>query len=718
MKVKFQHFFYLSFLFLYACQTNQSHDKQFRTWQVYGGDATSSRYSSLSQINKENVKNLKLAWTFSAEEPDSNNRSQIQCNPIIAGNLLYGATPQKNIFAVEASTGKPVWFFYPKDFITDKTPWWGGTVRGLTYWEENNEKRIFATAGPFLFCLDALTGKPVSSFGNDGKIDLHNDLDRDSLENAFLSANTPGIIYKNLIIIGMRVSENTDAAPGHIRAFDVKTGKRVWIFHTIPQPGEDGYETWEDKNAWKTAGGANCWAGMALDEKRGIVYVPTGSAAYDFYGGNRKGNNLFANCILALDAATGKRIWHYQTVHHDIWDKDLSANPNLITITKEGKKIDCVAQITKTGMVFLLNRETGQPVFPIQEVAVPQSDLIGEQSSPTQPIPTFPKPFARQVFKENDINPHSTQKDSLLKVLRNVKNGNMFMPPSKKGTIVFPGFDGGGEWGGAAFDPQSEMLYVNANEMPWILKIIDVDNKMSQQETMFAAGKRLYGSTCASCHGVNREGGSQGVFPALINIKTKYSKPQVTEIINQGRRMMPSFKQIPQQDKEAILAFLMDSDEKLKQKEYTPPVENRIVLPYTTTGYNRFVDKDGYPAIAPPWGTLNAIDMKTGEIAWKVPLGEFEALSKKRIPITGTENYGGMAVTAGGLVFIAATRDEKFRAFDKDTGKLLWETKLPAGGYATPAVYEVNGKQYVVIACGGGKMGTKSGDKYLAFALP
>ncbi|MBC8111002.1 MAG: PQQ-binding-like beta-propeller repeat protein [Verrucomicrobia bacterium] len=707
-------FIFLGIVFI-TCQ--QKRDADYTTWQVYGGNAASMRYSSLSQINKTNVKNLQVAWQYSAQEPDTSNRSQIQCNPIIVDGILYGSTPQKKIFALDAATGKEIWKFDPKNYITDDTPWWGGTTRGITYWQEGEDKRLLVTAGPFLFSLDIKTGKPIENFGEKGKIDLHNDLDRQGVEMAFVAANTPGIIYKNLIIIGMRVSENADAAPGHIRAYDVKTGKRAWIFHTIPQPGEFGYDGWEDKEAYQKIGGANCWAGMALDEKRGIVYVPTGSAAYDFYGAFRKGDNLFANCLLALDANTGKRIWHYQTVHHDLWDKDLPAPPTLVSITKEGRKVDAIAQITKTGLVFLLDRQTGVPIFPIEEKPVPQSDMPDEKPSRTQPIPDLPEPFTRQFFAEKDLNTFSEDKDSLLKIFRKVKTGGPFIPPSLQGSVFFPGFDGGGEWGGSAFDPTTEMLYVNANEMPWLLQMVAVDNQMQKNENMFVAGKRLYESTCASCHGKNREGGSQGIFPTLINLKAKYSQAQVANILNKGKRMMPSFKHLSEQNRTAILTYVLELDTKMKGKEYTSEAENKPVMPYTTTGYNRFVDGKGYPAIAPPWGTLNAINLQTGKLAWQAPLGAFEELTKKGIPVTGTENYGGMAVTAGGLVFIGASKDEKFRVFDKDSGKLLYETKLPAGGYATPAVYEVNGKQFVVIACGGGKMGTKSGDSYVAFSL-
>jgi len=691
-------------------------------WQVYGGDNESTRYSSLSQINKNNVQNLKIAWKFSAGEIDTSNRTQIQCNPLIIDGILFGATPEKKIFALNAETGKRIWIFNPFDQITsqNRSESWGGIIRGLSYWKDKDDERILVSTGSYFFALNAKDGKPIKTFGDNGKIDLHDDLDK-NVEGAFIVCNTPGVVYKNLIIIGTRVSEEADAAPGHIRAYNILTGKREWIFHTIPHPGEAGFNTWEDSLSYQKIGGANSWAGMSLDEKRGIVYVPTGSASFDFYGGNRKGSNLFSNCIIALNAATGKRIWHYQTIHHDIWDKDLPANPNLVTITKDGKKIDCVAQITKTGFVFLLNRDNGEPIYPINEVPVPSSDIIGESTWKTQPIPTFPKPFTRQTFNEEDLNDliSPEEKNILKQRLKSYKTGNMFNPPSKQGTVIFPGYDGGAEWGGAAFDPTTELLYVNSNEMPWVLTLVDVDSKKTEHENMFTAGKRLYNNTCATCHGMDRKGDAQHIFPSLVNLKSKYKKEQVSEIIRKGRRMMPSFNQVSEVDRNAILTYIMELDDKMKGKEYSPSsVINAPILPYNSTGYHRFITKDGYPAIKPPWGTLNAINLKTGEIEWKIPFGEIEKLKNKGIPTTGTENYGGPVVTAGGLLFIAATKDEKFRVFDKDNGKILFEIKLPAAGFATPSVYSVKGKQYVVIACGGGKIGTKSGDSYVAFSLP
>jgi quinoprotein glucose dehydrogenase len=706
-------------LFLLACSP-QDQQVTSTDWSIYGGDKEASRYSSLTQIHKENVKNLKIAWVYRTGDADTvNNRSQIQCQPIVVNGVLYASSPQKKFFALDGATGKSLWIFDPLKEISEGEYAWAGTNRGVTYWESGEDKRVLVTAGAYLFALNALTGEIIRSFGNQGKIDLHEGLDYHK-KDFFIVSNTPGIVYKDLIIIGMRLSEGADAAPGHIRAYHVKTGKREWIFHTIPHPKEFGYETWEDSTSWKKIGGANNWSGMSLDEKRGIVFVPTGSAAFDFYGGNRKGTNLFANCLIALKAETGERLWHFQTTHHDIWDRDLPANPNLVTITQEGKKIDAVAQITKQGRIFVFERETGKPVFPIEEVPVPPSDLAGEQAHATQPVPTLPEPFSRQVFTEEEITNISTESHDYIKnIWKTAKSGNQFIPPSKQGTIIFPGFDGGGEWGGASFDKETGFLYVNANEMAWILKIIDIEQADKLDFTNL--GKSVYAKNCTACHGENREGNTGGNYPSLLNLKKKYKQEEVFNIINNGKGMMPAFKHISDGEKEALIAFLLEIEGKKEviMKEIAEKKKDKrsAEIPYTITGYNRFLDQNGYPAVRPPWGTLNAINLSTGKLAWKVPLGEIAELTQKGIPPTGTENYGGPIVTKGGLVFIGASKDEKFRAFDKDNGKILWETQLPAGGYATPCTYQINGKQYVVIAAGGGKMGTKSGDSYIAFAL-
>ena len=575
------------------------------------------------------------------------------------------------------------------------------------------------TAGSALYSVNALDGKLVKDFGAGGRVDLHEGLDRD-VKDLFITATSPGIIYKDIIIMGSRVDEGAAAAPGHIRAYNVKTGKRQWIFHTIPQPGEDGYETWDDTTAYKFIGGANAWSGFSLDKDRGIVYTCTGSASYDWYGGRRAGNDLYGNCVLALDAATGKHIWHFQTVHHDVWDRDLSSPPALVTITREGKKVDALAVTTKSGFIFLFDRTTGKPLNEIVEKAVPQqSDLAGEKLAATQPFPTVPAPFMRQLFTEKDINPllPDSSYAAIKKRLASYKNDNMFNPPSLQGTVVFPGLDGGAEWGGPTFDPSSGLLYINANEMAWVIQAVDVKSIPVKPENNLEAGARLYQSTCMSCHGPERKGA--GNFPSLINVEKKYTAASFDTLLQSGRRMMPAFKQLNVAERNAIASFILDiSTQKNKRFIDTANKKNDpFKLPYTISGYNKFLSKEGYPAIAPPWGTLNAIDLNTGKYLWKKTLGNDADFTNAKEP-TGVENYGASVVTAGGLLFIAATKDGKLRAFNKRDGSLLWEVSLPVPGYATPSVYELNGKQYIVIACGGGKMNTKSGDSYMAFALP
>jgi quinoprotein glucose dehydrogenase len=677
-------------------------------WRTHGGDPGHRQHSVLDQINRDNVKKLAVAWTYRTGDAAWDNRSQIQCHPIIVGSVLYATSAQLKVFALDAATGRELWVFDP--FGAGATRSSLGVNRGVTYWEDGEDKRILVTAGQRLFALDAKTGKPIPSFGAGGSVSLLDGLDRD-VTGLYVLSNTPGAIYQDLLILGSRVSEGPGvAAPGHIRAYDVRTGKIRWIFHTIPKPGEFGYDTWP-KDAWTRIGGANAWSGISVDEKRGLVFLPTGSAAFDFWGGNREGENLFANCVLVLEAATGKRVWHYQLVRHDIWDRDLPAAPVLVTVKRDGKDVDAVAQITKSGHVFLFDREKGAPLFPIEEVAVPPSDLTGEVAWPTQPVPVRPEPFARQTLTEADVTDRTpAARAAVLERLRQVRKGRPFIPPSTQGTVIFPGFDGGGEWGGAAFDPESRLQNVNGNEMPWILTKLAI--RRATESTDAAHGRVVYQQNCVACHGLEGQGDSEGQHPPVKGIEKKMTREAVDQLIVSGKGVMPSFGMLTERQRAQLVAYLFGD----KPAGGGDPPD--LSVPYTHTGYNKFLDPDGYPAVKPPWGTLNAIDLDKGEIAWKKVLGELPELTKLGIPPTGAENYGGPIVTAGGLVFIGATKDEKFRAFDKRTGEMLWETALPAGGYATPSTYSIGGKQYVVIAAGGGKMGTKSGDAYVAFALP
>ena len=680
-------------------------------WREYLGRG-SSQYSALDQINRKNVHKLEVAWVYRTGDADLENRSQIQANPIVVDGVLYATSAQLKVFALNAGTGEPQWTFDPFEGSYDLFGL--GVNRGVTYWEHNGDRRILFAAASRLYAIDAGTGTPIESFGDNGSIDLREGLDRDIGE-LFISSNTPGVIYDNLLIVPTRVSEGSNSAPGHIRAYDVITGERAWIFHTIPYPGEFGYDTWPD-GAWQRVGGANNWAGMTVDHGRGIVYVPTGSATPDFYGGARVGQNLFANTLLALDARTGERIWHYQVIHHDLWDRDLPAPPNLVTVTHNGTPRQAVAQITKSAHVFLFDRDTGEPLFPVEELEVTASDLPGEVAWPTQPVPTLPPPFSRQEFTENDLTDVSPEaRASAFARLTRVRSGGQFVPPSREGTIVLPGYDGGGEWGGAAVDPQG-ILYVNASEMPWILRMVGL-----RTDGGVSLGATVYANECLYCHGTDLQGDPLGVYPSLVAVSSRMSRQAIEAAVTNGVGSMPAHGYLSSDELEAVVAYISSEQDGTTPSESGVEATAASGIPtsgYTSTGYIRFLDDEGHPAIKPPWGTLTAIDLNDGSLIWQVPLGELDELTERGLPPTGTENYGGPIVSAGGVLFIGATKDQAFRAFNTNTGALLWETELPAGGYATPATYAVDGRQYVVIAAGGGKMGTKSGDSYVAFALP
>jgi quinoprotein glucose dehydrogenase len=709
-------------LFLAGISACRNDAEKYMGWENYGGTKANTHYSSLTNIDTNNVKQLQVAWTYRTGDADTVHHSQIQCNPIVVNGVLYGTSPTLKLFAVDAATGKQLWSFNPQDSTEQHTPvrFILNNNRGVTYWSEGTDQRILYTAGSWLFAVNAATGKLIDSFGTKGKVDMHDGLGRD-VKDLYVIATSPGIIYKDLYILGSRVDEGPAAAPGHIRAYNVRTGKQQWIFHTIPQPGETGYDSWEDPNAWKHTGGANSWSGFTLDETRGILFAPTGSASPDFYGGRRKGANLFANCLLALDAATGKYIWHYQFVRHDLWDRDLPTPPVLVTVIKHDNRIPAVAQVTKHGMIYVFARENGKSLFYIDDRLVDSvSDLAGEKVWPKQPFANRYRPFVRQEFSPDSLNPYLPD-SSLAKLKKDVEGyryGKMFLPPGKQTMVLLPGLDGGAEWGGPSYDPESGMLYINANEMPWLITMRENKPSVAKAENHGEAGKRLYEQHCTTCHGTDRKG--SGNYPSLLNLQTRYKEPDILSLINTGRRMMPAFGQLDDQEKEAITSFIMETREK-QRRAFTgiaKPIDSFLTSPYSMTGYYKFLSPEGYPAIKPPWGTLTAIDLSTGAQAWKTTLGEYPELTAKGVPPTGTENYGGSVVTAGGLLFIAAARDGKLRAFNKRTGQLLWEYALPAPGFATPAVYAVNGKQYLVIACGGGKLGTPSGDAYMAFALP
>jgi quinoprotein glucose dehydrogenase len=720
-----------------------------KEWKVYGGSNENIKYSPLNQITTHNVKTLKPAWRYSSSQASDTNRTDMKVNPLIVDGVLYGLNPQLKVFALDAATGREKWVYDPVQVpLRGRNEGRGEFVsstkisRGLAFYKgsETDQRIIYAPGGGHaLYCVNALDGKLIKSFGDNGIVDLHDNLDF-TLENPddmHISMTSPGVIYKDLIIVGSRLPEASRSLPGHIRAFDVHTGKLRWIFHTIPHPGEPGYDSYPDKEAYKYIGGANVWGGFSLDEQRGIVYAGTGSATPDFWGGKRKGDDLFSDSVLALDAGTGKLKWYFQTVHHDLWDWDNPCHPILAHITENGKKVDVVIQTTKQGFIFMFDRVTGKPIHPIKEVSVPQSRLVGEFTSPTQPVPTFFAPFVRQVLTEDDLLKQGISDESyqdLLKRFRALDHDNMWNPPSERGTIQNPGLNGGSEWGGPAFDPSTEIIYVNGNESPWVIgpRKLATGNENTGRggnpaagstQTNLEAGKALYAANCAGCHGADRMAGQTNraltAAPALVGLKI--SESSVKSIISTGIGTMPPFPRLTDGQRTAIASYVLDLKDRQKDifaGSGTAEIPKYYEVPYLQGESGKFLSKEGYPGVKPPWGHLSAIDLNTGKVIWKQTLGDYPEMKAKGIH-TGTENFGAPVVTAGGLVFIGATRDEKIRAFDKQTGELLWEADLPAAGIATPSVYEVNGKEYVVIACGGGgKQRTKSGDAYVAFALP
>ncbi len=665
-------------------------------WGVYGGSAKDDRYSSLTQINRGNVSNLREAWRY-----DTGEAGGLETSPIIVDGVLYAYTPKQEVIALDAANGKLLWKF--NSGIASRQ-----VTRGLAYWENGKDKRILAGVMNFLYALDATTGKAIPSFGDKGRIDLRQGLGREPMMQS-IALTSPGIVYKNLIIVDGRDPEALPAPPGDIRAFDVRSGKLRWSFHTIPHPGEPGYYTWP-KDAWKYSGAANNWAGMALDTARGIVYVPTGSAADDFYGADRLGNDLFADSLIALDAETGKRIWSFQDVRHDLWDRDFPAPPALLTVKRDGREIPAVAQTTKQGYVYLFNRVDGKPLFPIAYRKYPPSTTPGEVAAREQPLPTKPAPYARQLLTEDLLTNRTPAAHAwALKQFRTFRSEGQFVPFSVGvNTVVFPGFDGGAEWGGPAVDPETSIIYINSNDIAWTGSLA--------KRPASSGGRGVYLSQCSVCHGENLAG-SPPQFPSLVQIGKRLTMQQIATTIEQGGGgRMPAFPNLQGDALKELVAYLTVGQD----KSIAGAHHATAFMPYGFTGYKKFLDPDGYPAVLPPWGTLNAIDLNTGNYVWKIPFGYYPELAAKGMKDTGTENYGGPVVTAGGLLFIGATNfDKQFRAFDKTTGKLLWKTTLPFAGNATPATYQVDGRQYVVIAAGGGKDGNNpSGGVYVAFSLP
>jgi quinoprotein glucose dehydrogenase len=690
---------------------NNVGDDGGRTWSVYRADEKGTSYSPLDQINLTNVGELQNAWTFpindvaQGEQPLSS-----QCNPIIVDGVMYANSGKQSVYAIDAQTGKQLWTYKA---LADGEP--TAASRGVTYWEMDKDKRILYSAGNDLIALNAKTGKLITTFGKNGKVNLNEGV-RDDPKKISVTLTTPGSIFKDLIIIGSRLPDFYGAAPGYIRAYHCKTGKLAWTFHTIPHPGEVGYDSWP-KDAYKYSGGVNCWAGMSIDIKRGMVFLALGSPTYDYYGADRVGANLFGNCVLALDAATGKYKWHFQTVHHDIWDYDLPCPPNLVTIKRDGKDVDAVAQATKHGFIFVLNRDTGVPLFPVEERKVPASNIPGEVAYSTQPFPTKPAPFVKQSMTEADLN-HYTDADhaAILKQFRSLRYEGLFTPPDLKGTLALPATRGGANWGGAAFDPNTSYLYVRGNNLPEIQTMVDANKQFAaQNNTLFEKGRVTYLKHCATCHGTEKKG-IPPTFPSLVGLKGRKSEKEILEKIRKGAGAMPGYKGVlTVSEEKAIISFLYDMKDAKIEIPQSTKIGEEPVRYMNTTGYATWSDPSGNPAMKAPWNTLSALNLSTGEYEWQIPLGNDEKLQEKGGAITGLLARSGPMVTAGGLVFISGAADKKLWAFDKKTGKMVWETSLPATNNANVCSYMLNGKQYIALSVGGTK--ENPAGSIMAFAL-
>ena len=687
---------------------------RYGTWRDYGGSADSMQYSSLRQIDASNVGQLQRVWSQPAPGPSG----RFSFGPLVVDDVMYVVGKDNAVIALEASTGKVLWTRALPD-----TP----TNRGFNYWEsaDRSDRRLIFAVDSFLQQIDARTGEFVRSFGTAGKLDLRAGLPRAGN----VQSGTPGKVFENLIILGSATGESYGSPPGDLRAFDVRTGAPVWTFHTIPRPGEFGHDTWP-KDAWKYAGGANTWGEISIDVPRGIVYFPTGSPTFDLYGGDRIGTNLFGNCLLALDARTGKRLWHQQLVHHDLWDYDLVAAPKLLTVRHNGLTVDIVAQASKTGMLFVFDRVTGAPLWPIEERPVPTSDVPGEQAWPTQPFTTTPPPFSRLAFSPDDVNPYvdAAERAALTRRLSQARNEGIFTPPTlTREFVVVPGQHGGANFGSTAGDPETGMVYVRAIDAPTIhqLRPWDASAVRTEGETREERGLSAYAQVCQACHGEARPEGIRTLDRASILSIKQLGADRVRAAIREGRGQMPAVPEsrLSAQGLEALIAYLQDPTAAPGPARIPPPLplsteHERYTGPLGTT----FRTKSGTPVLGPPWARIVAYDLNVGTIKWTAALGTVPELAAKGVTNTGNDSRihrNGLVVTAGGLVFVGSNGDRTVRAFAKDTGRVLWEHTLPASPEGMPAVYEVGGRQYVAFFAstpqGGGEA---SAQGYYVFALP
>lgn len=692
------------------------------TWREYGGTPDSSQYSSLAQINRSNVGQLQIAWKF-----PTGDGNKYLFNPIVVDGVMYVLARRNSIVAIDAATGRELWA-HPTDPDSRLI-----TSRGINYWEsaDRSDRRLLFSQNNYLQEIDARTGKPILQFGRNGRVDLRAGLGRDPKSLSLVQSGTPGRIFENLIILGSATNEEYASGPGDIRAYDVLSGRLVWTFHTVPHPGEPGYDTWP-KDAWKTVGGANAWSGLSLDEKRGIVFVPTASPKYNFYGADRTGANLFGDSLLALNARTGKLIWYFQMVHHDIWDYDNSTAPQLLAVRHNGKLVDVVAEANKEGFVWVFDRETGKPLWPIEERPVPRSDMPGEETWPTQPFPAEPPPFARQSFTVNDLNPFisSEEREKLRKEILGARNQGLFTPPSTQNTIEMPGNNGGANFGGVASDPGRGFLYVVSKDLPAMLKLeLDQAEKSVPASSPEQQGRAVYETNCRLCHGADLKGQPPAI-PSLVDIGSRVSAKDIRATVTQGSGPMPSFARLSDPELDALIAYLLHpvlakNDPSASQAPVPAPANAQY-----RSGFGFMFTSTGLPAISPPWTTLTAYDLNAGTIRWQIPLGEVPELAAEGHPDTGSHfPKVGPVVTAGGLIF-TGTRDRKVRAIDSQTGKVLWEATLDAALEGMPAVYEVDGREYVVF-CAAAQATTYTHDlpghpalkapipgAYVAFALP